>query len=174
MTDRTPDLCTRTRRADRGHTHRSAHAGIRAPGRRTRGRRGSRARQSERLSADRSRVLEEWLEVLAYDLMKKRLLRLVPCVGNRIVIAGTGLVWKPLRNWRAGSRGERKHLTPCPVASPAFEVGRSRPLVHGASVNGGSSVAVRSGLGRMERIRTHRKQFFRYPLRRLRRLILAA
>ncbi len=87
--------------------------------------------------SDRSRVLEEWLEVLAYDMMKKPLLRLVACVGNRIVVAGTGLVWKPLRNRRAGSRGERKHLTPCPVPSPSFEVGRPRPLVHGAFVNGG-------------------------------------
>jgi hypothetical protein len=64
-------------------------------------------------SADRSRVFEEWLEVLAYDMMKKRLLRLVAFVGNRIVVAGTGLASKTLRNRRAGSRGERKHLTPC-------------------------------------------------------------
>jgi hypothetical protein len=41
-------------------------------------------------SADRSRVFEEWLEVLAYDMMKKRLLRLVAFVGNRIVAPGPG------------------------------------------------------------------------------------
>ena len=39
-------------------------------------------------STDRSRVFEEWLEVLANDMMKKRLLRLVACVGNRIVAPG--------------------------------------------------------------------------------------
>ena len=61
-------------------------------------------------STDRSRVFEEWLEVLANDMMKKRLLRLVACVGNRIVVARTGLVLKPLSNRHAGSRGERKHL----------------------------------------------------------------
>jgi hypothetical protein len=68
--------------------------------------------------------------------------------------AGTGLVLKRLSNRRAGSRSERKHLTPCPAPSPSFEVGRSRIFVHGAFVNGGSSVAARSGHGRIERIRT--------------------
>jgi hypothetical protein len=103
-------------------------------------------------SADRSRVFEEWLEVLAYDMMKKRLLRLVALVGNRIVVAGTGLVWKPLRNWRAGSRGERKHLTPCPVPSPCFKMGQSRLLVHGASVNGDlfSCRSIAAGEGRAD------------------------
>jgi hypothetical protein len=61
-------------------------------------------------SDDRSRVFEEWLEVLTNDMMKKRILRLVACVGNRIVVARTGLVLKRLSNRHAGSRGERKHL----------------------------------------------------------------
>jgi hypothetical protein len=88
-------------------------------------------------SADRSRVFEEWLQVLTHNVVKECLFWLVAFVRNRNVVAGTGLVLKPLRNRRAGSRGERKHLTPCPVPYPSFEVGRSRPLVHGAFVNGG-------------------------------------
>jgi hypothetical protein len=116
---------------------------------------GGAARQSSRDGgADRSRAFEEWLEVLTHGVVEECLFWLVAFVRNRNVVAGTGLVLKPLRNRRAGSRGERKHLTPCPVTSPSFEVGRSRLLVHGASVNGDLFSCRSIAAGETDRIRT--------------------